>query len=76
MVVADQKPESAHKVSSSEAPARWTRPASSSDAPGQLVDEAGRAAGGVGPPGALAGVQHLAAFSTGDNKRVVATVWV
>jgi hypothetical protein len=26
----------------------------------ELVDEAGRSAGGVGPPGALAGVQHLA----------------
>jgi hypothetical protein len=38
----------------------------------QLVDEPCGAAGGVGPAGALAGVQHLAGVGTGGNKRVVA----
>jgi hypothetical protein len=48
------------------------RRASPPDSPGELVDEAGGAAGGVGPPGALAGVQHLTAVGTAGNKRVVA----
>jgi hypothetical protein len=38
---------------------------------GQFVDEAGGAAGGVGPPGALAGVQDLAGVGAGGQQRMV-----
>jgi excisionase family DNA binding protein len=48
-----------------------TAGASPADPPGQLLDEAGGASGGVGPPGPLAGVQHLAGPSTGGQQRVV-----
>jgi hypothetical protein len=39
---------------------------------GQFVDEPCGAAGGVGPPGALAGVQDLAGVGAGGQQRVVA----
>jgi hypothetical protein len=42
------------------------------DPGGELVDEPGGAAGGVGPPGPLAGVQDLAGVGAAGNKRVVA----
>ena len=60
MVVADQHPESARMVSS---PAG----AGAAHPGGQLVDEPGGAAGGVGPPGPLAGVPHLTAVGTGGE---------
>jgi hypothetical protein len=46
--------------------------AGAADPGGQLVDEAGRSAGGVGPPGPLAGVQDLAALGAAGQQRVVA----
>ena len=49
-----------------------TAGAGAADPGGQLVDEAGGAAGGVGPPGPLAGVQHLAGLGAGGQQRVVA----
>jgi hypothetical protein len=65
MVLADQKPESARMVSSPLAPG-------AADPGGQLLDQAGGAAGGVGPPGPLAGVQDLAAVGAAGQQRVVA----
>jgi hypothetical protein len=49
-----------------------TAGAGAADPGGQLVDEAGGAAGGVGPPGPLAGVQDLAGVGPGGQQRVVA----
>jgi hypothetical protein len=49
-----------------------TAGAGAADPGGQLVDEAGGAAGGVGPPGPLAGVQDLAALGAAGQQRVVA----
>jgi hypothetical protein len=57
-------------------PGQLTAGAGAADPGGQLLDEAGRSAGGVGPPGALAGVQDLAGVGAAGNKRVMPRAWV
>jgi hypothetical protein len=65
MVLVDQNPESIRILSSPDAPARRTRAASSST-------KRAAPAGGVGPAGALAGVQHLAGVGPGGQQRMIA----
>jgi hypothetical protein len=62
MVLADQNPESIRMVSWPLAPARRTRPLTSSM----------NLAGGVGPAGPLPSVQHLAAIGPGGQQRMIA----